>query len=104
MKKILVSTIFFTALFLVFSAAGFCADSMNIQVSCTIPVIPGVNSPALLSETKIVEPTKPVSTVENTQQETQPKPLGMIQEDIQKDKITEETTSSKIMVTTLYPR
>lgn len=100
MKKILVTTMFFIVLFLVFSATGYCGDSMNIQVSCTIPMIPGVNAPALLSETKIVEPAKP----EDIQQENQQKPLGMIQEDIRKDTTNAVNSNSKIMVTTLYPR
>ncbi len=104
MKKILVTTMFFVVLFLIFSAAGFCGDSMDIQVSCTIPLIPGVNSPALLSETKTLESAKPVSAVENTQQEVKPKLLGMIQEDIRKDKTSAVKNDSKIMVTTLYPR
>lgn len=47
MKK---KTLLTTLLVLFIASVAWAGDSMTIQMSCTIPSIPGVNAPPLLSE------------------------------------------------------
>ncbi len=103
--KITITQVFLFVLLLIFASSGFCGDSLNIQVSCTIPAIPGVNAPLLISETKITEVKKTEYALQNDQQNTQQQPpLPMIQEDAQKKDTSEKETNLTMLVKTLYPR
>ena len=55
MKKTAIKTVFFIVLLLIFSYNGFCEDSVSINVSCTVPAIPGINAPLLETENKVAE-------------------------------------------------
>lgn len=95
MRGITIKMVFLALLLLVFLSEGLCAESINIQVSCTIPEIPGVNTPFLASESKMIRSEK--SDIEVKQSSP------MIQEDTQKD-TADKKGDLEIVVKTLYPR
>ncbi len=103
MKKITITTMSFIALLLAFSTPGICGNTQSIQVSCTIPEIPGVNAPLLMRESKIIQQessdyeTKKIQESLKIQQSS-----PMIQEDAQKN--IEKMGNSEVMLETLYPR
>lgn len=94
MKKIATKTVFFIILLLIFSYDGFCEDSVSINVSCTVPAIPGINAPLLETENQVAEPENPEYTLQNDQQSGKnEQPMPLIQEDDQ-----------TMLVKTFYPR
>ena len=104
MKRLILAGIFFSVSLLAFSSSGFCADSQNIQVSITIPEIPGVNAPPLISETKVTSAKNQAYSSQDVRQNTKPQPLPMIQEDTQKKDQNEKDADLTMLVKTLYPR
>ncbi len=104
MRRITIKMVFLALLLLVFSSEGLCAESINIQVSCTIPEIPGVNTPFLASESKIIRNEKSNYEITTSRESIEIKqPSPMIQEDTQKN-IADKKGDLEIAVKTLYPR
>ncbi len=104
MKKITITIMSFIALLLVFSVSGFCGNTQSIQVSCTIPEIPGVNAPFLVSESRIIKNTNLNYAIKDSRENTEIKQSSpMIQEDTQKN-IADKKGDLEIAVKTLYPR
>ncbi len=95
---------FLIASLLIFSSSGFCGDSLNIQVSLTIPAIPGVNAPPLISETKVTSAKNQAYSSPAIRQTAEQQPLPMIQEDTQKKDSKEKDKDLTMLVKTLYPR
>jgi len=105
MKKITIKTVFFIVLLLFFPYDGFCEDSVSINVSCTIPAIPGINAPLLETKTQIVKSEIQDYTLQNDQESGKnEQPMPLIQEDDQTKSTTQEENNLTMLVKTLYPR
>lgn len=104
-RKITVRNMFFIVLLLIFACDGFCEDSVNINVSCTVPEIPGINAPLLKNENQIVKAETQEYTLQTDQQAANSEqPMPLIQEDVQEENSTVEERSLTVLVKTFYPR
>ena len=81
----------------------FAGDSLSLSISCTIPVIPGVNAPLIEQETsKTVETAAQPKA--KPEERIQPQTPTMIQEDSQEEKTASDGQKSAVIVKTIYSR
>jgi hypothetical protein len=97
----------FSSLLFIGANSVLAEDSVNIQVSCTIPAIPGLNSPLLEAQSIVAAP--PASKAENQQLtiKTQlEQPLITIQEESKEKEDQKNSESGKniVLVKTFYVR
>ena len=80
MKKILRVATFLIPILALLSSTCLAADSVSLSISCTIPAIPGVNSPGIIHEEQL--PPK-INLSENKAPEeiTQKNPAVISQDD-----------------------
>ena len=103
MKKVLLKMILVITAILFTAASGFAGDSVTISVSCTIPVIPGVNAPALTNENiRQMEPAKMYKPAAGQKQEVKKDETSLIlQENTENEAKTE---GGPVLVRTVYSR
>lgn len=99
-KKISGSAIV-TVMLLVLTGLAFAGDSGSFYVSCTIPLIPGVNAPLIEEET--VKTQKDTTVQQNTEPQSQPQETAPEQIQ-QEDKTTNDNSRPLVLVKTLYDR
>ena len=97
-------SVIFLMLFLSMTGASIAADNAPISVSCSIPVVPGLNAPPFNTKTTETEATITVqqdSAIENkTPEQTSP----TIQEESQEEIILADGNSSLLVKQTVYIR
>lgn len=105
MKQALMIIPMLVMLTLAYADTGLAGDSLSLSVSCTIPAIPGVNSPLIeeekISETEVDTATKPMS---KPQEEPLPESPQMIQQDSQEEETVDDGQRSVVIVRTIYSR
>ena len=86
---------------LLFLGAGdiFAGDSVSIAVTCTVPAIPGVNTPLLEAETTVVNPASQMSKKGEL-----PKYSPVLQEDTEEEDLNTENEKDIVLVKTFYVR
>ena len=77
----------------------FAEDSVSIAVSCTVPAIPGVNSPLLEAETTVVNSASQISRNGEL-----PDPSPQLQEDTEEKNLNSENQKDIVLVKTFYVR
>ena len=79
-------------------------DNFSISVSCSIPAVPGLNVPFIEKETLETQADTAATQQVESQQESQPQSLSMIQQDTQEEKKISQEQKSLVLVKTIYSR
>ena len=87
---------------LVSASTASAGESISMTISCTIPAIPGLNTPMV--EEEVLRTESPVETQTDYQKETLAVSSSVIQQDSQEEKIITEGKESFLMVKTIYDR
>jgi len=95
-------SVIFLMLFLSMTGASIAADNAPISVSCSIPVVPGLNAPPFNTKTTEARITaQQDSAIEN---KTPEQPSSTIQEETQEEIILADGNSSLLVTQTVYIR
>jgi hypothetical protein len=86
---------------LLFLGAGnvLAGDSVSIAVSCTVPAIPGVNTPLLETQTTVVKAAAQISKNGEL-----PDQSPVLQEDNEEENLNTENQKDIVLVKTFYVR
>jgi hypothetical protein len=105
MKRILVMSAVFALLLFAGGNAAFAGDRVDIAVSCTIPVIPGVNAPYLEQQVVLADTTpRPSDNASSLQEDQQGQSSPLIEEETKDKDVTNEGEKEMVLVKTFYVR
>jgi len=98
LKKLLIGLMIFTS---ITTGSAFAGDSFSIQVSCSIPEVPGLNAPPIKEETKGTPTEAEIIAAQNESQEQTPL---TIQEDTEREIMLADRSTSSEITKTIYSR
>lgn len=90
-----------TLLVLLIASAAWAGDSVTISMSCTIPAIPGVNAPPLMTENSLKNSQREEVTKKNT---TATEEEQIIEKEERKEILLAQGEKVTTQVKTIYPR
>ena len=93
-KGLRCKSVIFLMLFLSMTGAAIAADNAPISVSCSIPVVPGLNAPPLSAQ-----PTEIDETITQKQDTS-----SAIEESTQKEIMLADGSTSSLVTQTIYMR
>jgi hypothetical protein len=99
MKTMLTGLALFSLLLFLGAGNVFAGDSVSIAVSCTVPVIPGVNTPLLEAQATIVNSASRISKNGELPEQT-----PVLQEDTEEENLNTENEKDIVLVKTFYAR
>jgi len=100
-NRLMYGFVIFLMLFLSTVDVAMAGDNAPLSVSCSIPVVPGLNAPPFTTKTEKTEAA--ISTQQN-EDKTQEQASSTIQEETQEEIMLADRSTSSLITQTIYLR